>query len=267
MVYNKSIPMNCQKVLHFPDGSIILFNRVGGKEMSVMIDIIIILILLAGAIAGFKRGVIKSATMFIGAILVIILAFSLKNPVSKILYSFLPFFNFAGDFTGLTTLNIIIYEAIAFVLVYVVLIAILQIVVKITGLFEHILNFTIILGIPSKLLGAVFGLFEAYLFVFVALFLLNQIPATNAYVSESTFASKITSSSPILSDVTSSYYDAFEEILSIKDQNMADKEEYNRKCLDILLKYGIVDINSAEDLLESGKLVITDADSILNKYR
>ena len=48
---------------------------------------------------------------------------------------------------------------------------------------------------------------------------------------------------------------------------MADKEEYNRKCLDILLKYGIVDINSAEDLLESGKLVITDADSILNKYR
>ena len=36
--------------------------------------------------------------------------------------------------------------------------------------------------------------------------------------------------------------------------------------MDILLKYGIVDINSAEDLLESGKLVIPDADSILDKY-
>ena len=134
-------------------------------------------------------------------------------------------------------------------------------------MFEHILNFTIILGIPSKLLGAVFGFFEAYLFVFVALFLLNQLPATNAFVSESAFASTITSSSPILSDITSSYYDAFEEILSIKDQNMADKEEYNRKCLDILLKYGILDINSAEDLLDRRKLVIPNADSILDKYR
>ena len=235
--------------------------------MSAMIDIILVLILFAGAIVGFKRGVIKSAVTFIGAIVVIVLAFSLKNPISKLLYSFLPFFNFAGDFEGLTTLNIIIYEAIAFVLVYVILMAILQILIKITGVFEHILNFTIILGIPSKLLGAVFGFFEAYLFVFVALFLLNQLPATNAFVSESAFASTITSSSPILSDITSSYYDAFEEILSIKDQNMADKEEYNRKCLDILLKYGILDINSAEDLLDRGKLVIPNADSILDKYK
>ena len=235
--------------------------------MSALIDIILVLILFAGAIVGFKRGVIKSAVTFIGAIVVIVLAFSLKNPISKLLYSFLPFFNFAGDFEGLTTLNIIIYEAIAFVLVYVILMAILQILIKITGVFEHILNFTIILGIPSKLLGAVFGFFEAYLFVFVALFLLNQLPATNAFVSESAFASTITSSSPILSDITSSYYDAFEEILSIKDQNMADKEEYNRKCLDILLKYGILDINSAEDLLDRRKLVIPNADSILDKYR
>ena len=115
--------------------------------MSAMIDIILVLILFAGAIVGFKRGVIKSAVTFIGAIVVIVLAFSLKNPISKLLYSFLPFFNFAGDFEGLTTLNIIIYEAIAFVLVYVILMAILQILIKITGVFEHILNFTIIFNV------------------------------------------------------------------------------------------------------------------------
>lgn len=235
--------------------------------MSAIIDIILILVLVMGAIIGFKRGVIKSATMFIGAIIVIVLAYSLKNPVSKILYSFLPFFNFAGDFAGLTTLNIIIYEAIAFVLVYVLLMAVLRIIIKITGVFETILNFTIILGIPSKLLGAVFGFFEAYLFIFVAIFLLNQIPATNEIVTEGTFASKIASSSPILSDITSSYYDAFEEIISIKDQNKNDKEEYNRKCLDILLKYGIVDISSAEELINNGKLQISNADEILDNYR
>ena len=234
--------------------------------MSTVIDVSIFLFLIMGAIVGFKRGVIKSAVTFLGAIVVIVLAFSLKNPVAKFFYSFCPFFNFAGDFEGLTTLNIIIYEVIAFVLVFVVLMAILQIIIKITGIFEKILNFTIILGIPSKILGAIFGLFEAYLFVFILVFLLNQIPATNYLIADSHVASKVASSSPILSDITASYYDAFEEIISIKDQNMNDKEEYNRRCLEILLKYDIVDKESVQDLISSGKLQIQDADSVLNKY-
>ena len=78
--------------------------------MSTVIDVSIFLFLIMGAIVGFKRGVIKSAVTFLGAIVVIVLAFSLKNPVAKFFYSFCPFFNFAGDFEGLTTLNIIIYE-------------------------------------------------------------------------------------------------------------------------------------------------------------
>ncbi len=234
--------------------------------MSSIIDIILVLVLLMGAVVGFKRGVIKSATMFIGSIIVILLAFSLKNPVSKILYTYLPFFNFAGDFEGLTTLNIVIYEAISFVLVYVILMAVLQILIKITGLFEKILNFTIILGIPSKLLGAVFGFFETYLFVFVAIFLLSQMPFTNEFISNSKIALTINTSSPLLSDLTKKYYDSFSEIISIKDQNMHDKNEYNLKCLDILLKYDIVDKASVEKLLDNGKLVIKDANSVLDKY-
>ena len=86
--------------------------------MGAVVDVSIILILLMGAVVGFKRGIFKSAVMFIGAIVVIVLAYSLKNPVANLLYSFMPFFNFAGDFEGLTTLNLIIYEAIAFVIVY-----------------------------------------------------------------------------------------------------------------------------------------------------
>jgi len=235
--------------------------------MTITIDIIIILFLLMGALAGFKRGVIKSATMFIGAILVIFLAYSLKNPVSKILYSFFPFFNFAGDFEGLTVLNIVIYEALSFLLVYIILMTILQVLIKITGVFEKLLNFTIILGIPSKLLGALFGLLETYLFVFVLLFLLQQLPATNVYMKDSFLAEKIVNSSPVLSDITSEYYHAFEEIISLKDQNMKDKEEYNRQSLDILLKYNITTVDAVEDLIRDEKLNIEDADRILSKYR
>ena len=220
-----------------------------------------------GALVGFKRGVLKSATMFIGAIVVIFLAYSLKNPVSKILYSFCPFFFFFVDFEGLTVLNIIIYEAIAFVLVYIILMSILQVIIKITGGIETILKFTIVLGIPSKFLGALFGLFESFLFVFVALFLLSQIPTTNEYVRESKFGEKIVNSSPIISGITSEYYKAFEEIISIKDQNVHDKVEYNRKCLDILLKYDIVKKDAVKSLLDDGKLIIPNADTVLEKYR
>lgn len=234
--------------------------------MGTTIDVIIVLVLLMGAVIGFKRGVIKSAVTFIGAIIVIVLAFYLKNPLSKLMYTYLPFFNFAGDFEGLTVLNIVIYEALAFVIVYVLLMSILQILIAVTGVIEKVLNFTIVLGIPSKLLGALFGFFETYLFVFVALFLLSQIPATNAYMKESFVAEKIANSSPILSDISENYFKAFEEIISIKDQNIYDKEEYNRQSLDILLKYNIVDANSARDLIDSGKLSIENADSILEKY-
>lgn len=234
--------------------------------MGTTIDIIIVLILLMGAVVGFKRGVIKSAVTFIGAIVVIILAFYLKNPVSKLMYTYLPFFNFAGDFEGLTVLNIVIYEALAFVIVYVILMSILQILISVAGVIEKVLNFTIVLGIPSKLLGALFGFFETYLFVFVALFLLSQIPVTNAYIKDSFVADKIANSSPILSGISENYYKAFEEIISIKDQNIHDKNEYNRQSLDILLKYDIVDVDSARDLIESGKMPIDNAEGILDKY-
>ena len=43
--------------------------------MTAIIDIIIVFFLIVGALVGFKRGVIKSAAMFIGAIVAILFAF------------------------------------------------------------------------------------------------------------------------------------------------------------------------------------------------
>ena len=69
-----------------------------------------------------------------------------------------------------------------------------------------------------------------------------------------------------MSGISENYYKAFEEIISIKDQNIHDKNEYNRQSLDILLKYDIVDVDSARDLIESGKMPIDNAEGILDKY-
>ena len=95
-----------------------------------ILDAVIILMLLLGAVLGFKRGIIKSAVMFGGAILVIVLAYLLKNPVSMFLYNNLPFFKLGGIFEGVSVINILIYEAIAFLITFSVLMIILRLLIS-----------------------------------------------------------------------------------------------------------------------------------------
>lgn len=233
-----------------------------------IVDAIIILFLLMGAAIGFKRGVIQSATMFLGIIIVIIVAYYLKNPLSELMYTYLPFFKFSGALEGVSVLNILIYEGIAFVIVFLILTALLNVLIKVTGIVEKILKFTIILGIPSKILGAIFGVFEQFVYIFVILFLLSKVTITTDYIMESKFATKILNSTPVLSNVVESSYQSFENIYSLKDkyQNVEDKNEYNKEALDILLKYDIIKKDSAQKLIDNGKLKIDGVETVINKY-
>lgn len=234
--------------------------------MTSVIDTLIIFILIMGAVIGFKRGVIQSATMFIGSIIVIIVSFYLKNPVSKILYNICPFFTFKGAYEGLSVLNLVLYEAISYILVYTILMIILHIIIKITNIFETLLKFTIVLSIPSKIAGAIFGLLEYFLFTYLMIFLLMQWPTTMPYVLESKLATIVVKETPFLSEPLEKYYEAIKEVVSIKDKNRTDKNEYNKDSLDILLKYDIVSIDSVKELINKNKLQITDVNEIINKY-
>lgn len=119
-----------------------------------IVDACIILLLGLGFVIGFKRGFTKSIAKSAGFVLVIILAFILKNPLSEYMYQNLPFLSFWGIFKGVTVLNILLYEVIAFLVILALLSIILKMVIFATSIFEKILNMTIILGIPSKILGA-----------------------------------------------------------------------------------------------------------------
>lgn len=230
-----------------------------------LFDVIIILFLLMGMIVGFKRGVFKSAVMFIGAILVLILSFYLKNPVSKLMYTYLPFFNI---WNGLKVFNIVLYEALAFLIIYIILLSILHIIIKVTGIFEKILKFTIVLGIPSKLLGALFGLFESYVFIFLILFVGGRLSFLAPLIDESKLADIIMTKSPVISNITNDYYESFEEIYSLKDKyENSNKDEYNKEALDILLKYKLITPESANNLVEQGKLDFNGAKEIIESYR
>src|SRR5699024_5113091 len=128
--------------------------------MFLIIDIGILLLLLMGAIVGFKRGFINQTVMFLGTILVIVLAYFLKYPVASLFYSIFLFIDFGNSYS--VVLNILMYEVIAFLLVAAILFGLLNILIKFTNVFEKILNATIILGIPSKILGALMGVLQYF---------------------------------------------------------------------------------------------------------
>ncbi len=233
-----------------------------------IIDIIIILILLMGGVIGFKNGVIRQTVSFVGFFIVVILSYFLKDFVSVILYKFVPFFSFSGSLAGVTTLNILIYEVIAFLLVYVILMAIYHFIVRVTRIVETILKFTVILGIPSKLLGMVVGFIETYIMVFIGLYCLSlpifQIPMMN----ESGVRNTILNRTPGLSSAVSKSLNVVNEFADLKEKykDTTNKNELNKETLDLFLKYNVVRYDTAKELVDSGKLKIDGVESVFQKY-
>lgn len=233
-----------------------------------IIDVVIILILLMGAVIGFKRGLTGSLLNFLGFILVIVLAYLLKNPVSALMYQFLPFFKFGGIIKGVTVLNIALYEFIAFLLVASILMAILKLVIFASSLFEKLLTFTIILGIPSKILGAIIGIIQHFIIIFIVLYLLS-LPFFNIPIlNESKYKDKILNSTPILSKVVGDTLDVIYEFGELKDKYevIDDPNQFNLETLDLFLKHKVITVDAVKDLIKNNKLNIDGVDSVLSKY-
>ena len=105
-----------------------------------MVDIIIVLVILLSGVIGLKRGFTKELVCFLGFFLVIVLSFILKNPVSSFFYNHLPFFKFGGLFKGITSINILLYEVLAFLIIASILLIILRLVIFATSVFEKLLK-------------------------------------------------------------------------------------------------------------------------------
>lgn len=234
-----------------------------------IIDFIIIALILFAMLNGFRQGVINSVVTFIGSLLVFILAFYLKNPISTLLYEYLPFFKLGGKFAGVTVFNILIYEAISYIVTISLLGIILRIIAKVTGAINSLLNATLVLGLPSKILGAIVGLFQGYIVAFILIFILSLISSTNTKVNESKYSYLLMEETPVLSNIVGDTYNSVSEVYKIITayENTDNKDEANLQSLDVLLKYEILSISSAEKLIEKEKITTVGAEDIINKYR
>lgn len=230
-----------------------------------IVDTIILLGLFLGAATGFVRGFFKQTVIFLGTILVVVLAFLIKNPLSTIMYQNLPFFKFGG----LTALNILVYEVIAFIIAVTILALILAIIIKITGIIEKILKFTVILALPSKLLGMIVGIIQSIVIMYIILFIMSLPTLKMDFLKDSKYTNVILTKTPIISNITNDIVKSFNEIAELTKikVDLKDVDNTNGKIVDVLLKNNIVTIGNVDNLVESKKISIDNYLELKDKYK
>lgn len=234
-----------------------------------IIDVLIILIILLCGVIGMHRGVFKELVITVGWIVVFVVAFKLKDPLAEWFSLHLPFFQFWGVFKNVTVINIILYQFLAFLIVYSILMVLFHLVLYATGAFEKLLNITIILGIPSKILGFIVGLIEGYFLMFIVLFILSQPFWNVSIVNESKLKNTILSSTPVFGDMVSNVYDTVIEIYDLRDDYSSDskKEEFNRESIKIMLKHHMIQVDYVQKLVDAKKIEIKGINEIIKEYR
>ena len=234
-----------------------------------VLDIGIILVLIMGFIIGFKTGVMRELVSFVGIIIVFIISFELKGLIGNVLCKYLPFFKYSGGIAGLPIINILIYQTIAFLLIFSILLGVYAIALKLSKFLQKIINMTIVLWLPSKLLGGIVSLIKTWTIIFVILLVISIPFSSIAMFHDSIMVQTILNKTPILNIVASPFTSATEDIYSLsKDiKNKDDPDKINKEAIDVMLKYNIVDKNTIKMLIEKNKIEnVNNIDSVLNKY-
>lgn len=233
-------------------------------------DVGIILLLIMFLIVGFKNGVIREAFSLIGIIAVFILSFVFKGLLGNLMCIILPFFKLSGIIEGFSVINILIYQIIAFMLVFAILLTIYEIFLKISKFIQKLVNLTIILILPSKLLGAVVSLIKGVI-VLYAVFIVLMIPLKNSELfTGSTMVNQILYKTPILSQSSNNYINTVEEIYNLAEKVSNKKistNAANLELLDMMLKHKIVNKSTVESLVKLHKLDdVNNIETVLQKY-
>ncbi len=227
--------------------------------------VIVLLILLCGVL-GSRRGILKELVVIVGTIVVFAIAFFLKDPIASFFCTYLPFFNFKIPLGNLVSLNIIFYQLIAFLLIVIVLRLVLQILIDVTGIFSKIINATIILALPNKLLGFAVGILEGYILMFIILNVI-AIPMSGSELFMSSGVRRfIVNDTPVLKDCLGGLNYAIDDVLSLSSND--DRNTNDLKVIDIMLKYNVVSTEFMDNVKETGKLdSISGLDNVINQYR
>ena len=221
-----------------------------------IVDLIIIIFLLLGFVGGYEKGLIKQAVSTVGSILCVVLAFLLKNNLSIILYKKLPFFT-VGILKNYSSLNILVYELISFLILLIIFSIILAIIIKISGVVEKLVEGTIILKTPSKILGGLLGMIDCYIAVFIILIIFSLPILQFGFIEEvnkSTLRNFILKNTLVLSNLSKPLVNTIDEVYELTDIKKLGTEEFNCRSIKIFKKNNIINDENIEYLIDNNKL-------------
>ena len=230
-----------------------------------IVDIIILAIILSFAIVGFKRGVFQSLVAVIGFFAVIYIAYVLKNFFGDFFVLNLPFTKYAFVPGGSIMLNVVAYESIAFIILLIVLGIIYKLLLITSGIFEKLLKVTIILGIPSKILGLIVGALEGFVIVYFGLFIITQPFIRVNLLENSKYAEKILKDTPVLSGIAENSLLIANEI----DETIKSgtEENFDLKLTDLILKRKITSAEVMQKLVDKKKVDIEGIQEVIDNYK
>lgn len=229
-----------------------------------VVDVVIVLLILCAGVIGMKRGFFKELVMTVGFLLVFIISFLLKSPLAEWLSLNLPFFTFSGSFRGMTVLNIIIYQLIAFLIIFSLVIIVFNLVLTFTNVLEKVLKATIIFGLASKILGFILGIISGLIYMFIICLILSYPEFNQGVIAESKLKPLILKGTPGLNAVASSLVSTFEDLgeLSEEYRTNEDKTELNRKSIQVMIDNKLIKIDYVQKLINSGKLKVSGLQGI-----
>lgn len=241
-----------------------------------IIDIILILIIVKSAFSGFKRGFFREILDIVALIFSIIIAWNYMDVVADIFYQTLPFFNIKILGVSIVSLNIFLYQIIAFIIMAVLLYAAANIIISITGLIKKAVQLKLNpkADLIHSLLGGVVGLVNGYVIIFILLFIFSPFLNNFSYYKQAPVKNMILYKTPILTEQIDKYASALKDVTKLSNEINKDKKKiknsnkYNLEALDIMLKYKLVSIETISALNDQNKLSsIKNVETVLDKYR
>ena len=229
------------------------------------ISVAIILIIVSFGILGLKRGALKEAVIVFGNILVIAIAYFFKDMLASYLMNALPAYKINSVLGPLSSLTIIFYKLIAFLALMIVFNFLLRIIINLSGLLGKIMDATVILLLPNRIIGFILGILEGYVLMFIVLNVLMIPLSSNTTFMDSGVRKYIVEETPILKDSFGGLNTSLEEVMQL-DKN-DNENSLNLKVIDILLKNKIITKDEVEELITNGKINNVDGiDTVINKY-
>ena len=221
------------------------------------IDLILILIALAGIYIGWCAGVFKSLVDSILFFVSTLIASLVSKIATGYLYQMLPFLNFSGKSQGIKSINIIFWRVVIHLLILLLIIYIFNKISTKIKLKEKLINSMVEINFISRIFGVILYIPVIIVFLYNALLVLHLPNFNFVSMHESKFAGIIMQKTPILASYNSSLYESEKYAVTMLNEENTEEtySQINDSILENLVENNLISSDKAEELKDANKLL------------